>query len=146
MNVLRGGPVTETAEAHRALGAPVVNGGLVVEGSCDTDGQVTVAHLLRKRGGELHREGLLFHTTFERGFSPWLFRDWLPSDLRRTTTPGTPMFELLRLWHARFETTLGPLQNRFVESLADLPQLTLWEPGGARWAPLGGVPRSKESP
>lgn len=140
MNVLRGYPAAAVASAHHALAAPLVDGGVLIEGSCDTSGQVTVAHVLRRRGAEVLREALLFHTTFERGFSPWLFRDWLPRDLRRSTTPGTPVFEFLTRWHAAFEATRGPVEARFAQSLAPLPALSPWEPGGARWAPLGGVP------
>lgn len=140
MNVLRGYPATAIASAHQALAAPLIDGGVLLEGSCDTEGHVTVAHVLRKRGPQLLREALVFHTTFERGFSPWLFRDWLPRDLRRSATPGTPIFDFLAAWHAVFETTRGPIETRFAESVTRTPELTLWETGGARWAPAAGVP------
>ena len=98
MNVLRGYRAEEVPAIHRALGAGLREGGLLLEGSTDTEGHVTVAHLLRLRGGTLVPEGLLFHTDFTRGFSPWLFRDWLPRDLRRSTGSGTPIRTLLDRW------------------------------------------------
>ncbi len=140
MNVLRGYQANAIASAHQALAAPLIDGGVLIEGSCDTEGQVTVAHVMRKRGAELLREALVFHTTFERGFSPWLFRDWLPRDLRRSATPGTRVFDFLAAWHVVFETTRGPIETRFAESVAHMPELTLWETGGVRWAPAAGVP------
>lgn len=103
MNVLRSYREDEVPAMHAALGAPLVEGGLVLEGSTDTEGHVTVAHLLRRRGEGLEREGLLFHTDFSRGFSPWLFRDWLPRDLRRRVKPGEPIFALLDAWSRAVE-------------------------------------------
>lgn len=98
MNVLRGYRAEEAPLIHRALGVGLIEGGLLLEGSTDTEGHVSVCHLARRRGGELTSEGLLLYTDFERGFSPWLFRDWLPSDLRRAVRPGTRIHGLLDRW------------------------------------------------
>jgi hypothetical protein len=143
MNVLRGYREEEVPAIHAALAAPLVDGGLVLEGSTDTEGAVTVVHLLRRRGAALTREALLFHTDFSRGFSPWLFRDWLPRDLRRRVRPGTAIHGFLEAWaeHARGAEP----RERFVASLDGVAGLetTAWERahGFARWAPVGGVPR-----
>ena len=127
MNVLRGYREEEVAAIHEALGAGLVEGGLVLEGSTDTEGHVTVVHLLRRRGAQLVREALLFHTDFTRGFSPWLFRDWLPRDLRRSATPGTPIHDLLTRWDAHARA--GPVdpRERFVASVREVVEATNWE-------------------
>jgi hypothetical protein len=133
MNVVRGYREDEVDALHVALGAGVIDGGLVLEGSTDTEGHVTVTWLLRKRAGALVREALLFHTDFTRGFSPWLFRDWLPRDLRRRATPGTPIHTLLSNWNAR---VVGESpRERFESSLQGDVESTDWERahGFARW-------------
>jgi hypothetical protein len=131
MNVLRGYRAEEVPLIHRALGAGLVEGGLLLEGSTDTEGHVSVSHLLRRRGGGLVSEGLLFHTDFERGFSPWLFRDWLPRDLRRAVRPGTRVHGLLEQWSQGVEAA-GPGRSpreRFSGSVGQVEGLssTPWE-------------------
>ena len=144
MNVLRAYPLEQIADAHRALAAPLIEGGLVIEGSTDVAGDLTVAHVLRKRGPDLLREHLLFHTTFAHGFAPRQFRDHLPRDLRRSVKPGTRLFDFLRDWHSAFEQTRGELSSRFAQSLAALgPEVSSWESGALQWSPAGGVPRAQ---
>jgi hypothetical protein len=136
MNVVRGYREDEVPAIHEALGAAVVEGGLVLEGSTDTEGHVTVAHVLRRRGGALVRAALLFHTDFTRGFSPWLFRDWLPRDLRRRALPGTAIHELLTRWDAKAKATgLDDPRARFTSSVQDVVEATAWERehGFSRW-------------
>ncbi|MFZ5445474.1 MAG: methylase [Myxococcota bacterium] len=141
LNVLRAYREDELEPARSMLGAGLVEGGLLVEGSTDTEGHVTCAWLLRKRGGGVVREALLFHTDFSRGFSPWLFRDWLPRDLRRSVRPGTPIHLLLSDWEqrARAGGETGA-QARFLSSLAPPLVSTDWERehGFVRWEPSGG--------
>lgn len=128
MNVLRGYREAEVPSIHAALGAALVEGGLVVEGSTDTEGHVTVAWLLRKRGEALHKEALLFHTDFSRGFSPWLFRDWLPRELRRRAQPGTAIHALLTRWDERAKR-VGEKEprRRFAASVGGGLEATAWE-------------------
>lgn len=143
LNVLRGYREGEVPAIHAALGAGLVEGGLVLEGSTDTPGAVTAVYLLRRRGPALRREALLFHTDFSRGFSPWLFRDWLPRDLRRRVQPGTPVHAFLDAWARRAQG--DEPRARFRASLEGVEGLeaTPWERdhGFARWCPAGGVPR-----
>ena len=133
MNVLRGYREEEVPAIHAALGAALVDGGLVLEGSTDTEGHVTVVHVLRRRRGQLVREALLFHTDFSRGFSPWLFRDWLPRDLRRRATPGTAIHELLTRWEAQAKGSAP--RARFLSSVQGIVEASPWEleHGFARW-------------
>lgn len=143
MNVVRGYREDEVPAIHAALGAATADGGLVLEGSTDTEGHVMAAWVLSKRGGALVRDALLVHTDFSRGFSPWLFRDWLPRDLRRRVKPGAPVHGLLSAWAAAVEA-LGPgvpARARFEDSLEAMRahglEATAWERanGYARWRP-----------
>lgn len=140
MNVLRGYREAEVPGIHEALGSALIEGGLLLEGSTDTEGQVTVAWLLRRRGRALLREALLFHTDFTRGFSPWLFRDWLPRDLRRSALPGTAIHDLLTRWEAQAKSSSAKdPRERFVASVPGLLEATPWElaHGFARWKVSG---------
>jgi hypothetical protein len=98
MNVLRTYREEEVPQAHALLGATLIEGGLLLEGSADPKGAILTAHLFRRRQGALHREALLFFTDFSHGFAPLLFRDWLPRDLRRRVRPGEPIHALFQAW------------------------------------------------
>lgn len=153
MNLLRQGPPERIPEAHRAMARHLLPGGLLVEGSSDTDGAVLVAHLLRRTpdGDTPVRERLLFHTDFSRGFAPLLLRDWLPRDLRRRVRPGEPVHAFFQAWEAAWKAaraaghTLPP--DAFAESI---PRLAATMPGIAQdawlaahgflcWSPPGGI-------
>ncbi|MBU8895076.1 methylase [Corallococcus sp. H22C18031201] len=153
MNLLRQGAPERVPEAHQRLAQALLPSGLVVEGSSDTPGAVLVAHLLRRGDGraDLTREALLFHTDFSRGFAPWLFRDWLPRDLRRRVRPGEPLHAFFSAWEAawtqaRAEGHTAP-PDAFRESVVGLssriPGVTtdpwLLARGYLRWAPPAGV-------
>ncbi|MDP3152663.1 MAG: hypothetical protein Q8N23_08340 [Archangium sp.] len=127
MNVLRGYREEEVDEIHAALGAGLVEGGLLLEGSSDTEGRVTVVWVMRRRAGALVREALLFHTDFTRGFSPWLFRDWLPRDLRRRAQPGTAIHSLLAAWSSQVPGDVSNPRARFVASVGGVVVATAWE-------------------
>ncbi len=104
VNVLRGYPEAEAADATRALTAQLAGGGLLLEGSTDVDGALGCVHRWRKHGAAIGHEGLLFFTDFSRGFAPRMFRDVLPRDLRRSVKPGTEIHRFLEAWQAAFET------------------------------------------
>ena len=161
MNLLRSYREQEVPEAHRALATPLLPGGLLIEGSSSSDGGVACAHWLRKRSDRLTREALLFATDYTHGFSPWLFRDWLPRDLRRHTRPPEPLFEFFRSWSGAFEaarsTGLCEASALFVHSALILSTRVagivldsfLLSQGCLFWKPLGGIPsacRTLEAP
>ena len=98
MNVLRQYAPEEVEVAHRIWGEALAEGACLVEGTCDGDGAVLTAHVLQRRGEGAERLGLLFATDFSRGFSPWLFRDRLPADLRRSVRSGHPVWTFLESW------------------------------------------------
>jgi hypothetical protein len=83
MNVLRAYPVHEVPAALAALGAGLVEGGMLVEGTCGRRGEVLAASLIGSAGGRLEREALVLHTDFSGGFAPRMFWPRLPRDLRR---------------------------------------------------------------
>ncbi len=149
MNVLRGYPQEAVASAHSKLGAALSEGGLLVEGSSERDASVLCAHLLRRSGGGLVREGLLLFTDFSRGFAPLLFRDWLPRDLRRRVRPGEGIHSFLHAWSESWEAVRGgPVAEVFSASALGLSSRVdgvvvdpwLLANGYLLWRPPGGVP------
>jgi hypothetical protein len=117
-NVGRGLTVADVQTLlHAAMGV-VGPGGVVLEGSTDVEGHVTAFHVWR----EGRREALVLHTDGERGFSPWLFRDVLPRELRRDVKPGTAVHTFLTAWEAVWQATrtADPRDSfqRSVEALA----------------------------
>ncbi|HET9451579.1 MAG TPA: methylase [Aggregicoccus sp.] len=151
MNLLRSYPAEQVPQAHRLLGEALLPGGLLVEGSADPEGNITVAHLLRREEAGLRREALLFHTDFAHGFAPPLFRDWLPRDLRRRVRPGEAIHAFLAAWTAAWQQVraegAGAPPEAFARSAGLLAARTdgvCTEPwllvnGYLRWAPPGGV-------
>jgi len=138
MNVLRDLGPEATAPAHARLGRSLLDGGLLVEGSCGPVGEVGCAHLVRRRGDELVREGLLMWLDGARGTAPLLFRDRLPRDLRGALAQDHPVKQLLLDWMARYRALpAGP--ERLAAAAAGLPDLSRVGPGAAVWSPEGGV-------
>ncbi len=121
MNVLRSYPASESAPVHRLLGGALVEGGLLMEGTSDTDGHVLTAWLKRRRGDSLDTEGLLVFTDFARGFGPWLFRDFLPKDSRRAVVDGS----WLRAWFEQWERCWSEVRVSGTRSAAELFRLSL---------------------
>ncbi|MBL8918331.1 MAG: methylase [Myxococcaceae bacterium] len=106
-NVARGMTKPRAAELHTHAARWLVEGGVCLEGSTDVEGHVSSFWVLRKRGGEVVREALVFQTDFARGFSPWLFRDVLPRALRRDVRPGTAIGTLLEQWADAWQLVRG---------------------------------------
>lgn len=153
MNVLRQYPEAEAREAHARWGSHLEVGGLLVEGSSDAPGQVLTAHLIRRAPEGLLREGLLFFTSFERGFAPLMFRDWLPRDLRRRAVPGHPVRAFLDAWtsaweQVREERGAATSREAFALSCTALRQREpavlcddwMQAAGYLCWKPRGGIP------
>jgi hypothetical protein len=108
MNVLRGYGQEKCAEAQRAMLGGIAPGGLLMEGSTDTEGHLATAHLWRRRSiCEIEYEGLVLATDFERGFSPRMFGDVLPRDLRRSLKGNEPAFQ----WLSHFERIASCLRS-----------------------------------
>ena len=144
LNVLRNQPAEAVPRAHATLGQMLVEGGILIEGSCHPDGDVGVVHRIRKRDGRLHREALWMWTEGRTGCAPILFRDRLPRDLRRSVQPSHALGQLMLAWMDAFGAVGAAFPGiaRFDQSVIDLgwPELTLLGSGAVQWAPHGGVP------
>lgn len=111
MNVLRDGPAEGVADAHERLGASLVQGGLLIEGSCAPEGEVGTAHWIRKTEAGLVREGLVLWLTGARGLHPRAFRERLPRDL--AGDPGHRVHATLDRWTAALQQH-PPTSDRLV--------------------------------
>lgn len=86
-NLLRGYPAAEAPSILATLGAPLLEGGLLLEATTCRTGRVVVARLLRRHARHLAFEGLLVATDFSLGFSPAMFLRFLHRDLRGALDP-----------------------------------------------------------
>ncbi len=157
-NVLRSYRAEEVPAVHAALAAALAPEGLALEGSSDTEGHVSTWYVLTP--GPV-RERLVFHTDFARGFSPTLFRDWLPSDYRRNLAPQSALATVLAGWREAWDavregrrTSTGSARTEAGAELAAIFTATaeglsatapvtfhLDAHGGyLEWRPPGGVP------
>jgi hypothetical protein len=152
MNVLREYDEARALLAHQQLTAALVPGGLLVEGTSSRAGGVACAHFIRKREGGTEREALALVTDFTQGFSPWLFRDRLPRDLRRRSRGGAVLHAFFASWDAAFRaarsTSLREPSALFALAALELARRTpgidldpqLIERGVLLWRPPAGVP------
>ena len=142
LNVLRDYAPADIPAAHARLGAMLIHGGVLLEGSCGPEGEVGVVHSMRRHGDQLVREALWLWTDGSRGSAPILFRDRLPRDLRRSVVPDHPLGRLMHEWMAAHARVPGAGLQRLDASVRalDRPDLTLLASGFVAWAPEGGVP------
>lgn len=99
LNVLRGYGLWDVKGALLQMGRALGPRGLLLEGTSDVEGTLAAVHVWRRnQAARLDYEGLVCVTNFSRGFSPWMFRDVLPRDLRRHAKSGEPVFEWLLAW------------------------------------------------
>lgn len=143
-NVLRAYPLAEVRAAHAQLGQALAMGGLLVEGTTDTEGHVATAHVWQRHAGGLRYRALLLATDGARGFSPWLLRDYLPRDLRRHVRAPEPVHQLLCDWEQCWQATRKrPPSESFATSVAALSERRTDVPfdaamtarGIAQWCP-----------
>ena len=142
LNVLRDRPVATVPAAHQRLGEMVLDGGLILEGTCSPRGEVGVVHCLRKTADGLFREALWFWTDGSQGTAPLMFRDRLPRDLRRSVEREHPLGQLMAAWMRSHDAAAqGPGLKRLHASVRELglPSLRVLAPGVVAWAPEGGV-------
>ncbi len=141
-NVLRAYPGEAVAGAWAALAAPLIEGGVVLEGSSDAGGAVSAFVVLRRVGAQVLPEALVFHCEGARAFAPRMLRDVLPRAWRRGVGPTHPVLALLAQWHAVHVGGDDPVAA-FARSGALLaqavPGVTLPLPGLLRWAPEVGA-------
>jgi hypothetical protein len=139
MNVLRDGGPQAVPAAHARMVASLVEGGVLVEGSCGPQGEVGCVHWVRKVNGRGHREAVVMWLDGARGTAPLLFRDRLPRDLREGLRHGHPVKQMLADWMAAYRgLPAGP--GRLAQAAAGIDGLRMLGPTAAVWAPAGGVP------
>lgn len=133
-NVGRGLTKDAAEDLHAQVLPLLVDGGACLEGSTDIEGHVSAFWVLRRHGEALSKEALVLHTDGARGFSPWLFRDVLPRELRRDVKPGTAVHAFFTAWTEVWERvrTADPFES-FVASLTALDRSDV----NARLAPDG---------
>jgi len=68
MNVLRGYGPDEQIEAKMRMMRQLTEGGLLVEGTTDTEGTLLAAHLYQREEDRVRYAGLILSTDFSRGF------------------------------------------------------------------------------
>lgn len=112
-NVGRGLTKAGAEQLHGQVLPLLVEGGVCLEGSTDIEGHVSAFWVLRRRDEVLSKEALVLHTDGARGFSPWLFRDVLPRDLRRDVKPGTAVHTFFTAWTEVWERvrTADPFES-----------------------------------
>ncbi len=99
LNVLRGYGLFDVKGALIQMARAVRPGGVLVEGTSDVGGTLSAVHIWRRNeDARVDYRGLVCVTDFSRGFSPMMFRDVLPRDLRRHAKTGEPVFEWLESW------------------------------------------------
>jgi hypothetical protein len=149
-NVLREYGECAVEAAHATLGAFLLPGGLLIEGTSDPLGRLWVANLLRRSAmGDLVEEGLLFSTNFRWGFDPEQFQPVLPKNYIHRMVPGEPIHDFLTAWKRCHLAALplrvwGPRQL-FVAAARQLaergycvdPRRKLLTKGYVLWSPGG---------
>lgn len=98
-NVLRQYEEDQVQESLIQLGECMLPGGLILEGTSDPFGRVSVTNLLRKQAdGGLLVEGLVFSTNFRWGFEPSIFQPVLPKNFIHRMLPGENIYEFMEAW------------------------------------------------
>lgn len=145
-NVLRGYREDEVKPAWQAMASVLVDGGILLDATCDAQGAVGACVVLRKQGIVLHREALVFYTDFSRGFAPRMFRDVLPRIYRRRAKPGSALADFLDEWQRIIDSLWGEeVRSVFERSASMLPELHFVTEGLACWRPAGGLPLPKQT-
>lgn len=127
-NVLRQYEEAQVQESILQMGEALIPGGLILEGTSDPFGRISVTNLVRKQvDGSLWVEGLLFSTNFRWGFEPALFQPVLPKNFIHRMVAGEMIYEFMEDWKqaARLTMTVKTFGLRqwfesSAQSLADM--------------------------
>ena len=104
INVLRGYSIEECNAAHAAWLKWLNNGGVLVEGTTTPDGDVACFFVK----SDVHEQLVMSRARgSERGFAPWMLRDWLPKLLRRSVAPGTLEYAFFEDWTREWSQNRG---------------------------------------
>lgn len=119
-NVLRQYNETDFSKAINTLSASMIEGGLLIEGTCDPSGRLLDFNLYEQRGGRLTREALVLAprlSTLRPDFTPQSFQAVLPKNLIHHAAPGSAVEKFFKNWHAAWQhvRTNDPRQT-FIEA------------------------------
>jgi len=105
MNVLRQYEEPAARQAWELMGERLVDGGLLIEGTCTPFGRLLVVQLLRKEAGALVDAGLLFSTNFRtpQPPRPSEFQGVLPKHLIHRVVEGTAIHAMMTAWDQCWE-------------------------------------------
>lgn len=99
MNVLRQYSEAEVAPAWALMGAPLLPGGLLIEGTSDPLGRRWVLNVLRKEAdGALRHEALVFRMTLREPFDPATLQPLLPKNLIHRMVEGEAIANFFQAW------------------------------------------------
>ncbi len=100
MNVLRQYGESDVAPAWARMGAHLLPGGLLIEGTSDPLGRRWVANVLRKStdSDTLKQEALVFRMTLREPFDPATLPPLLPKNLIHHMMDGEPVAEFFAAW------------------------------------------------
>lgn len=127
-NVLRQYEESQVVESILQVGERLLPGGLILEGTSDPFGRISVTNLLRKLpDGGLLVEGLLFSTNFRWGFEPAIFQPVLPKNFIHRMLPGEVIYEFMETWKQAARLSMAVktfgLRQWFAASAAALADL-----------------------
>lgn len=98
-NVLRQYEEEDVLPAYARLAERVLPGGLMIEGTSTSFGQLWAANLVRKtETGAWSREALVFSTNFRLGFEVAEFQTILPKNFIHRVVPGEPIHDFFEAW------------------------------------------------
>jgi hypothetical protein len=148
-NVLRQYDPDAVPAAWEAMGAGLLPGGLLIEGTSDPEGRIWCANLLRRRdkpsgsSGSLRHEGLIFYLRPNAEFEPEAFQAVLPKQLIHRVRAGEPIADFFEAWKlvARMASPArvwGPLAH-FRESALGLRRMGFAVDPRRRWLMRGYV-------
>ena len=103
-NVLRQYPEGEVVEALDILANQIVEGGLLLEGTCDPAGRLLTFNLFQKHGRQLERIALVLAPSLSAAFLPRQFQAVLPKNFIHHAESGGPIDEFFAAWHAAWQS------------------------------------------
>ncbi|MCS6910035.1 MAG: hypothetical protein NZM11_05630 [Anaerolineales bacterium] len=109
-NVLRQYPEAEVAAALAALEAALCPGGLLLEGTSDPTGRLTVFNLYEKQT-TLTRKAVVFAPSLRADFLPRQLQAVLPKNFIHHAAPGEPIDRFFAAWHASWQAARAVGRN-----------------------------------
>lgn len=109
-NVLRQYNEAEVAAALASLNAHLVEGGLLLEGTCNPTGRLLTFNLYYKQQGELARVAFILAprlSALTPAFAPREFQAVLPKNFIHHAEPGGPIDHFFGSWHSAWQFARG---------------------------------------